>query len=78
MSYKKKSNKLIDMYQNVSNDYLEELSKHKYKCKVCGRKVFIHRLKDYAVCDYCGHNVFKNDKLEFQYRMKQALKKVED
>ena len=54
--------------------YVDELQKHKYKCK-CGHKVFMDKNKTKAVCDWCGRYVFKNKKDEFNYRMKEALKK---
>lgn len=53
--------------------YTDELNKHKYLCS-CGRKVYIDRKKEKAVCDWCGKYVFKNKIDEFKYRMKEKLK----
>lgn len=73
---KKTIKKYTSKYMNVSDDYLEEIAKHKYPCSNCGRKMFIHRLKEYAICDHCGCKVYKSKKEEFKDRLRQAMRKV--
>lgn len=53
--------------------YTDEIAKHKYQCK-CGRKIYIDRTRDKAVCDWCHRYVFKNKKDEFKYRIKEKLR----
>ena len=45
-----------------------------YQCK-CGHKVIIPKWVDKQICGWCGTYVFKNKKDEFEYRMKERLKK---
>lgn len=73
---KKTIKKFTSKYMNVSDDYLEEIAKHKYPCSNCGRKMFIHRLNNYAICDHCGYKVYKSKKDEFRDKLKQAMRKV--
>lgn len=42
------------------------------KCK-CGHSVLF--VTDKKICSHCGNYVFKNKKVEFEYRMKEKLKK---
>lgn len=51
----------------------DERRKLKVKCKRCDHLVIVKG--DKALCDYCGHYIFKNSKEEFKYRMKERLKK---
>lgn len=56
-------------FNNMSNNY----AKVKYQCKKCGHKVVIPKWVDKQLCDWCGHYVFKNEKDEFKYRIKEKL-----
>lgn len=64
----------IYMTNDEIDKYNQELSKHKYTRKNCGRKIYIHKDKEKAVCSWCGKYVFKNKENEFRYRMKEVLK----
>lgn len=66
--------KRIYMTNDEIQKYNEELSKHKYICKNCGRKAYIHKDKEKTVCSWCGKYVFKNNADEFKYRIKEKLK----
>ena len=57
-------------YERMQDEY----DKVKYACKRCGHKVVIPKWEEKNVCDYCGYYVFKNDKDEFKFRMKEKLK----
>lgn len=50
-----------------------EYDKVKYKCKYCGRRVVIGSTRTKSLCDWCGHWVFKDEKEEFKYRMKERI-----
>lgn len=52
----------------------DELDKVKYTCKHCGRRAIIPQWETKKLCKWCGNYVFKNDKDEFNYRMKERLK----
>lgn len=50
----------------------DDYSKHTYKCK-CGHSIVIANKNGVAECNWCHNNVFKDKKIEFEYRMKQNL-----
>ncbi len=43
-------------------------------CENCGHRQILYG-KDRYICQYCGHMVFRNDKVKFKYRLKEAMKK---
>lgn len=57
-------------WKNLTDEY----SKVTYKCK-CGHSVVIPHWKDKSICGWCGNYVFKNKKDEFDYKIKNILKK---
>ena len=57
-------------YKRMSNEY----DKIKYSCK-CGHKEVIPAFVDKVVCSWCGRYVFKCQKDEFEFRMKNLIKK---
>ncbi len=50
-------------------------SKNKFVCKECGHKQLVPVFMGKNLCDCCGRWVFRNPKDEFEYRMKEKLKK---
>lgn len=60
----------IKEYERMTDEY----EKVKYQCKKCGHKSVIPHWIDKTVCSWCGNYVFKNDKDEFEYRLKEKLK----
>ena len=50
---------------------LDEMRKASYKCK-CGRTVLIAN-QDRALCENCGHWVYKSKALEFKYKLQENL-----
>ncbi len=42
------------------------------KCKNCGHSILFEGNR--KICTYCGHWVYKNDKVEFEYNLKKILK----
>ena len=51
-----------------------ELTVH---CPHCGNRVHFYAFErqDRQLCDWCGRYVFKDKKSEYDYRMKELLKK---
>lgn len=65
-------------YNYMSNKdlqkYNEEINKHKYLCKSCGRKAYIPIDREKVICTWCHRYVFKTKKAEDLYRIKEKLK----
>lgn len=55
------------------NKLIDELSKHRYKCK-CGHVVIITK-QNKTLCTFCGNWVFKSDLDEFKFRLMERLGK---
>lgn len=47
---------------------LDFYTKNSVKCKHCGHTVFLGKLK-FKICSWCGYYVFKNKKIEFNFRL---------
>lgn len=47
------------------------------RCK-CGHSITFPKTskKDKVICTHCGRYIFKNDLLEFEYRIKEKSKKI--
>lgn len=45
-----------------------------YKCS-CGHSVIMTRKIDKVICSHCGNYVFKSKKDEFEFRLKEKMKK---
>lgn len=59
---------------NDIEKYASLMSKHKIICK-CGHRVFVSKLNDRVICDYCGRYVYLDKKTEFKYKTKEAINK---
>lgn len=44
------------------------------KCKHCGHSIL--PTKDRTLCTYCGHWIYKNDKVEFKYKTLEKIKNM--
>ena len=55
-------------------NYFKRIAKSKRVCKNCGHTAYNFK-EDRIICSYCGKWIYKNDKIEFRYRMKEGLKK---
>jgi ribosomal protein S27AE len=53
------------------NNIYRELSVY---CKNCGHTMMIVDV-DRVICTHCGYWVYKDDKIEFMYKMKETMKK---
>lgn len=62
----------IKEYERMQDEY----DKVKYRCK-CGHKVIIPEKVNKQICSWCGRYVFKNKKDEFEFRLKERMKKNE-
>lgn len=56
---------------------LNLLQQHTYKCK-CGHSVVIPPKKSFKICNWCWHLVFKNEKEEFIYTLKEKMKRRDE
>lgn len=60
-------------------DLIIEKDRAKYRryCK-CGHSIIFPKSckSNKTICSYCGHYIFKNDKIEFEERLKSAAKKI--
>lgn len=54
--------------------YHNKISTIKHTCK-CGHVVVIPTYKDRTLCGHCGFWVYKTPKLEFEYKLKEKMKK---
>ena len=54
--------------------YSKNIDKLKIQCKICGRKVPFVLGEDRKPCGWCGNYIYKNDKVEFKYKMKGAIR----
>lgn len=66
-------NEYLDHDMKAETKRWNEIRKHSKYCK-CGHTVIIMNT-DKVLCSWCGNYVFKDDKTEFMYRMKENLKK---
>jgi len=63
----------IKTFQEII-DYDHALASGKFECK-CGHRVIIPKHVDKRLCSWCKNYVFRDKKVEFEYRMKERLKK---
>jgi len=49
-------------------------SNNSVKCK-CGHSIFITNRYNKVICRWCGELVFRTPKDEFEYRLKEKMKK---
>lgn len=46
----------------------------KKKCKHCGHTMILGK-SEKKICTHCGYYVYRNNKIEFQERLKQEMRK---
>lgn len=61
------------MGRKADDKRFAEIARLRIKCK-CSHTVVFSKV-DRIVCQYCGRLIFKNDKAEFKYRMKEKMLK---
>ena len=54
--------------------YHDIITKNRIKCK-CGHSVVLPPELNKIICNWCGNYVFKSKKDEFEYRMKEAMRR---
>lgn len=61
--------------QQWENDtkVLSAMQKRRIKCKRCGCTRSVRAADNKNVCCNCGYYIFRSDKDEFKYRMKERL-----
>lgn len=61
------------MVYDVSKRAFDERQKSKKRCKRCGHTQLLGR-KDRIICDWCKHWIYKDDRTEFKYKLKEVGK----
>lgn len=56
-------------WKTMANEY----DKSKFICS-CGHRVIIPKWVDKTICKWCNRYVFRDKKLEFEYRLKEKMK----
>lgn len=59
--------KELEKLQEVQTEYRK-------KCKNCGHTRLLG-MNDKIICNHCGNYIFKDDKAEFEYRLKECKAK---
>lgn len=58
---------------NNDTKRFESIQECTIKCKNCGHSVLFERNNKKELCNHCNKYVFRNDKEEFTYRLKERL-----
>lgn len=58
------------MKQDTSRKRWSIYVQDKKQCKMCGHKQLVGT-RDRVVCAYCGHYIYKDQKTEFKYKLKE-------
>ena len=53
-------------------DLQDNITKNRIICSNCGHSVLFNKM-DKTICKWCNHYVFKNKKVEFEYRLKESI-----
>ena len=72
IKYVKKAWVMVMAY-DVSKRAFDERQKAKKKCKHCGHTQLLG-LQDKSICDWSTHYIFKDDRVEFMYKLKEVRK----
>lgn len=75
VNYSRNQNKCLDNSWKINSKRWTRITKASIKCKTCGHTIIPTR--DRGICTYCGHWVYKNDKIEFRYKVLENLKMKE-
>lgn len=59
---------------DTSDAMFDILTALKKKCKHCGHTLIMGNSKK-KICTHCGYYVYRNNKIEFQERLKQEMRK---
>jgi uncharacterized OB-fold protein len=52
---------------------LQKYTLNSIKCKTCGHTIL--PIVERGICNYCGHWFYRNNKIEFKYKMLESLRK---
>ena len=59
-------------YREQPEKFAHVMAVNRIKCK-CGHVLELPHKVDKSICTWCGNYVFKNKKIEFEYRMKERF-----
>lgn len=64
----------------MKNDYdmvfYKKMNELKVPCKHCGHKEIFTTRSDRKICSWCHNYVYKNNYVEFKYKLKENIGKV--
>ncbi len=66
--------KINKCYFEKPEKYDRALIDSRVKCK-CGHKINYPKDEEKIICSWCGNDVFKGKKTEFEYRMNQEMRR---
>lgn len=52
--------------------YFKKRSVFKITCSYCGHTTY-DMIEDREICSWCNHWIYKNKKVEFRYKLKEAI-----
>lgn len=64
---------VMAMAYDVSKRAFDERQKAKRKCKHCGHTQLLGT-QDKSICSWCKHWIYKDDRVEFMYKLKEVRK----
>lgn len=72
MEKNKKSEKLSFKELKILATKIGEL---KVQCKKCGHKEIFVKGVERKLCSYCGNYIYKNNEIEFKYKLRESIRK---
>ena len=69
-----KNGKSLDYDWKLTRLRQKGITDRTIKCKNCGHSIV--PMKERIICTHCGRWVYKNDKAEFEYKLKEITKKL--
>ena len=65
--------KLSGSYKDIKR-YSKAVDLLKVQCKNCGRKTPFFSRTDRVICTWCRNYIYKNEQVEFKYKMKEVMR----
>lgn len=64
----------LDYGNKINKKRSEVMREMSVYCKNCGHTVLVAN-KDRVLCTHCGYWVYKNDMIEFRYKLREQINK---
>lgn len=59
--------------KNNDDIFLQKMAQFKIKCSHCGHTMYLVN-RNYCICDWCGHKVYRSKKDEFEDKLSKEIK----